>query len=257
MDGLSATRRTSQVYYEQIGEPTNLDHGVAFTCDRYPLFHDGNLFHDVLIRPESSLEAAWAEAEAFYAERGLTCWQWAPNEDQAIEPMAAFLHAKGFATETSLAMELKQYPEAEAFDEVRIIPARAMRKAYRQLLAEEVGRYSEAEQGGMIGAGLDRADDASYDMHVAMIGGEPAGQAALFQVGDICSIEDVYVSPAHRRKKVGTAIMHHLLQMARRLDTRMVCLRVLADNKAAKDLYRSLGFTACGEMTRFRRSAKG
>ena len=61
------------------------------------------------------------------------------------------------------------------------------------------------------------------------------------------NIYAMYVSPPYRGHKIGKALIKELVQRASALDgLEQIGLTVISENKAAKRLYSSLGFTVCG-----------
>jgi N-acetylglutamate synthase len=55
-------------------------------------------------------------------------------------------------------------------------------------------------------------------------------------------IFDVVVAPSHRRQGIGTHLVRHMLQWARRYGARQAYLQVVDDNVPAQRLYANLGF---------------
>jgi len=52
----------------------------------------------------------------------------------------------------------------------------------------------------------------------------------------------LYVAPEHRRRGIGTALMHHAETLARTRGDRQIGLQVFQSNQPAVDLYHHLGF---------------
>ncbi|MGR0319201.1 ribosomal protein S18-alanine N-acetyltransferase [Agromyces sp. ZXT2-3] len=83
-------------------------------------------------------------------------------------------------------------------------------------------------------------DDARPDEPVAYAGLlAPRGSGQ----GDI---QTIAVDAAHRRAGLGRALMHALIDEARRRDVAELFLEVRADNPSARNLYDSLGFVEIG-----------
>lgn len=86
----------------------------------------------------------------------------------------------------------------------------------------------------------------SHAFFVAEIDGELVGTAALVTESEETGrIVRMSVSKAHRRKGIGRALVHHLLDVARRKGFRLV--RVGTNNgwEDAIGLYRDCGFSEC------------
>jgi ribosomal protein S18 acetylase RimI-like enzyme len=125
---------------------------------------------------------------------------------------------------------------------------------------EPASRYSYAELAEIFTAGyegyftplvLDEAafrlmsttfDDDLEASRVAVVDGEPAGICKLAVRGDRGWIAGIGVSPAHRGKGVGEALMLGVLDVARSRGLREVWLEVLFPNEPAIRLYEKLGF---------------
>jgi len=52
----------------------------------------------------------------------------------------------------------------------------------------------------------------------------------------------LYVAPEHRRKGIGTALMHHAEDWARARGDRQISLQVFLSNQGAVNLYQQLGY---------------
>ena len=52
----------------------------------------------------------------------------------------------------------------------------------------------------------------------------------------------LYVAPEHRRKGIGTALMHHAEDWARARSDRQISLQVFLSNQPAVNLYQQLGY---------------
>lgn len=64
----------------------------------------------------------------------------------------------------------------------------------------------------------------------------------------VFEIKGLTVSPAHRRRGVGKALMHAAIEYARDAGARRLTLRVLSHNTAARDLYTACGFEIEGVL---------
>jgi len=250
-DGLSAIRRCNQVYYELVTDQYNLSCGVAFTSTKYPELATANQVREVVIPPGGSMAAAQAEVEDHFSGLGLRCRRWVPAATQPPDPLEAYLTAQGYVACPHVAMRLQEIPLFRDVPGVRIVPARAMRRALRQLVLENP-YHPPALRNIAAQLELDRLDDPRMDMQIALVEGKPAGYAALLQVGELGGIYNVYVAEPFRRRGVATAMMKSLLALARRLALRTVALEVDAGNGTAQRFYERCGFVAAGSFVDFR-----
>lgn len=65
-----------------------------------------------------------------------------------------------------------------------------------------------------------------------------------------CHLARIIVSPDHRRRGLGERLCRGLIAEARRRGATQVTLNVFADNQAARELYRGLGFVDHGAVDR-------
>ena len=78
---------------------------------------------------------------------------------------------------------------------------------------------------------------------VALEDGQPRGCVALQPIGEgSCEMKRLYVRPEARGTGLGLALVQRVLDAARRVGYRRVCLDTLPSMKKAADLYESLGF---------------
>lgn len=240
---LAAIRRAEQVYFEQIAERCTLEYGIAFYAPEYPEAPGDNAFREVLVDTEAGLAPAWSEVSAFYGARQLTCRRWVPSSEQNVELLADFLAERGLAPRRFVAMRLRDWPHLPVNEAVRVLPARAMRKAFRAL-------HDSPSDAGL---SEQRLDDAQFDVSVALLDGQPAGRCGLLQVGEIGYICDLYVAESFRRRGVATRLLDEVLQLARRLMMKVVCAKVPAGHGAALALCEAHGFIEDGVLFEFDR----
>src|SRR5690606_10357182 len=129
-----------------------------------------NQVREVVIPAGRSIADACAEVEAFYESERLVCQRWVPASTQGAEPIEAFLGARGYHTERRQTMLRAHTADLPAERGVRILPARAMRKAYAELVGRDPG-YAPAFREALVAAQLARLDDPQYDLFVAQRGG--------------------------------------------------------------------------------------
>ena len=248
---MGAVLRSTQAYGLQLSKAESLDWGVAYTSPRFARLSEANQFCEFIVSHESDVPAAYEAVHAYFAARKLTCYGWTPAADQPYEAMGQFLWEKGYRRRDLWACVLATWPEVEFQDEVRVLPARPMRQLYRQTFLDPQGPYPAGHRELEADAGLERLDGASYEAQVALVGNRPVGRCALFQVGDIGRVIDLYVLSGYRRRGVATALVAHVLGIAKRFVARTVCLEVEADNEAALRCVERMGFVRDGRLVKF------
>jgi GNAT superfamily N-acetyltransferase len=250
IDILAAVGRSDRALVEQISRWEALEFGVAYSSDAFPTLAAANQLRDAWLEDVDG-PTAYERAEAYYRERNLLCRAWSPASGQAIAPLEDFLVTKGWRRVEHLAMNLNSWnavdgPTDPAF---RVLPARAMPKAYRRSLTESGASEDETN------AAFERLNDSNYDAFVAMFGDQPVGRAAYLEVGDIACLSELVVAPAHRGRGVARGLFRQVMQLARRLGPRAFVASVPADNKAGANFLKRTGFSPAGTLTQFVRPA--
>lgn len=247
---VAAVRASDRAYFEQVGGSETLDHAELRFCDEYPAAAALHFATEVLIERAADAPAAVREIEAFFAARGRALGWLAPAATQPVDVLETVLCPVGYARERHVAWQAP--PDAGEFrsGDLRLLSARAMRRAATTVLHDRWHARRAGEQ--LLAAALDRLDDAQYAGLVALADDEPLGFGALHQVGEIGRIRDVFVRPQHRRRGVASAIIRHALADARRWSLRPVCAAAPGTNAAAGALLSRLGFEQAGELARFR-----
>ncbi len=250
---LGAVLRSHQAYCLQLSQAEALDWGMAYTSTRFAGLHEANQLREFAVPAEEDAPVAYAAVEAYFAERGLTCSRWTLAAGQPYETVGPLLWERGYRRREVLACALRGWPRVAVQDDLRILPARPMRQQYRRTFLEPDGPYSADYRELSAEAGLERLDSAGYEARIALLSGDPVGRGALFQVGDIGRICDLYVHPEHRRQGVATALLAHLLTIAKQYMTRTVCLEVEADNTPGLRCAQRMGFVPDGRSIEFHR----
>ena len=82
--------------------------------------------------------------------------------------------------------------------------------------------------------------------YIATISGSIVGYYGFLHILDELHILNVAVDPTFRGKKVGTALIEHLINSARKLSVRAITLEVRESNAPAIGLYEKHGFVSVG-----------
>jgi N-acetylglutamate synthase-like GNAT family acetyltransferase len=245
--------RSEQAYCLQLCEKETLEYGIAYYSDRFGDHPDVNQFREVLIEDDAKVDEAVEQAEQWFRGRGLTCRRWATAECQDPMKLASSLEARGFRARSSTAMVLTQWVDLQAPASVRVLPARAMRAAFRQTFSGHELVNAGVRLVQVEGAAEERLNDAPYEMFVALIDRRPAGRCALYQVGDIARVMDFAVLPTFSDAGVGNALLASVLALAKRLTMRSVCALVNLRDASTFELLQRAGFVADGELVEFTR----
>ncbi|MBI4581806.1 MAG: GNAT family N-acetyltransferase [Planctomycetes bacterium] len=253
-DPIAAMHRANQAFHAQALDTAPLTCGLAHFSTQFGLI--GNQVREVTIPAGMTVARAYEEVQAFFRGAGAPCRRWTPALGQPTEELEAFLATRGFVPKRRTVMALRPWPELPPHPRVRIVPGRAVRQALRELLLSDEGLGRTDRRELVAQMVLSRMDDPGFDMLLALVDGQPAGQGALLQAGPIAAIYDVFVRKEHRRQGVGLAIVADLVTLCRRLELRTVVLDVDEENAAAIGLYERCGFVRAGSSVEFVRAAR-
>ena len=248
---LGSVFRSNQAYALQISQAESLEWGIAYTSPAFPALPDANQVREVTVADERKLPDAYAEVEAYFASRGLQCHRWVPAADQPYETLGQFLWERGYRRRDLAACVLAHWPQLAVPAGLRILPGRPMRAPLRSTFVDPDSGLPADYQQQWADCGLERLDEASYEAYVAIRGEEAVGRCALFQVGDIGRVIDLYVPVRYRRQGVATALVGHVLAVAKRLLMRTICSEVYADHEGAVRCVEKAGFVRDGKMVEF------
>lgn len=246
---LTAARKSELALCEQLSRWESLPYGVAFWSEAFPDVPEANQLRDVWLADVDG-GSAYLQSEAFFGNHGVKCGRWTPASGQPVEPVAELLLKNGWTERamTVLGLATWQWLDATPDESIRILPARAMPKAFRATFEVDAGKTTVAPE-----IASERLNDSRMDVFVAMHDGKPAGRVGYLQVGDVARLTELWVVPDARGSGVGRAMAAHVCQLARRLlPKEYVACCDRSDNAARKFLERA-GFEAGDEMTYFER----
>jgi GNAT superfamily N-acetyltransferase len=249
--------RSTQAYCSELCEKETLDYGIAYYNARFAALPEANQFREVLIQDRSRIPEAFEQAEAWFQQRGLFCHRWAPAAGQATTALTNFLTQRAFTVRRSTAMALARWVVQGSPEQVRILPARAMREAYRGTFIDADAAGWPATRELLAEASLERLDDPQLDMVVALWGKQPVGRCGLYQVGDFARVMSVSVIPAFAGRGVEQALLAHVLALAKRLTMRTILVQVDETDAPTRILLEEAGFVADGEIVEFERHPPG
>jgi GNAT superfamily N-acetyltransferase len=97
-----------------------------------------------------------------------------------------------------------------------------------------------------------KRESDSFGFFIAEEGGKVLGAAVYFfayytWVGKSLYLDDLYVRPEHRRKRVGSLLLERVLELAKQQDCKRLRLEVLDWNKVAISFYKKNGGTISRE----------
>lgn len=246
---ISAVRRSERALCEQIAEWEPLEYGVAHWSSAFSDLPAANQIQDVWLA-DLDPETVREQVESFYRERSACCQTWIIAATQDIAPIAGLMDCHGWVRGDLLAMGLSNWDSLGKYvdDTIRILPARAMPKAYRAALCED-GR----QDAPLIEAGIERLNDSHFDAFVAMVEGKPAGRIGYLEVGDIARLVEFDVPSHDQSREISHALFRHFLEMARRLVPRIVVAGVSMDDDMKRSVFEAHGFSIGGAIAQFHR----
>ena len=245
--------KTELNFTEPLGEVTQLDAGTAVTNPELPDVYDANRVLSAALPEGVSPAEAVAEVGGHFAAKGTRCCRWVLNPSAPppqTEPLREHLVSLGYKAESLDILYLPSAPTAmvAAPPGLKIIPARASFKHYRQLAEEMAAEWGVAN---MAGAAMLHLDDPHWDALLALREGEPVASIGVLAVGEIGRVEDLYVSPAARRQGVGRAMLARAIEICSRSLFKHVFLTSGPGNAAASALYSQFGFQKLSTVTSY------
>ena len=240
--------RSSQAYCQQVCDKETLTHGIAFYSERFAHLPAANQFREVTVAAASEIPRAFDDVQRWFQSQGTQCARWAPADPTAVEPFASFLDPHGFTARHYTAMTLTRWSDSDAHSGLRILPARAMRAAYRESFETLTSGTPDVANADLYEA---RLDDPSYDAFLALIDNVPVARGALYQLGDFARVIDFARLSTIAGDEAPAALLGHLLALARRLSMRSVHTQIAAENHPARALLESAGFVTDGELVEF------
>ena len=261
--------RSTQAYCSELCEKETLEYGIAYYNPRFASLPEANQFREVLIDDPLRIPEAFDQTESWFHQRKMICRRWAPAGGQGTDELADFLTRRGFRSRRHLAMSLTRWIDRETLQDVRILPARAMRDAYRETFTRFETPGSSALRELLAEASLERLDDPHLDMVVALWDKQPVGRCGLYQVGDIARVMSVCVLPMYAGRGIEEALLAHVLALAKRLTMRNVLTQIdetdraglhpsdlsLQRSRALELTLEEAGFVGDGEIVEFERDA--
>jgi len=247
--------RSSQAFCSELSDKETLDYGIAFYSRRFAALPEANQLREVWIEDPTEITVAFAQAEHWFTEHSVFCHRWAPAGGTASPQLAGFLEERGFCRRHMSALALQDWNEMPPAPQVRVLPARAMRAAFKQTYIED-GKPPNARLRELLAeAYVERLDDPQLDMFVALVDKKPAGRAGLYQVGDIARIVDLTVLKGFEETVVEGALLAQVLGLAKRLSFRKVLVQVDRDDQPRLASLAHAGFAPEGEIVEFERQA--
>jgi ribosomal-protein-alanine N-acetyltransferase len=121
---------------------------------------------------------------------------------------------------------------------------RMRRRHLRGVMAIERQVYPRPWSPGLFLAEMTEPANRVY--LVAKSGRDVVGYAGLINYGDEAHVTTIAVDPKHHRRRIGTGLMHELIQSAIDMGARAVSLEVRVSNSGAQRLYQRFGFQPVG-----------
>ena len=251
---IAKLERTSQASCNQICQKQTLEYGIAYYATDFPDAAQLNQYREVIAGDAERVPSAMDEADTWFAEQGLRCRRVAMADGSSPDALSTFLESHDYRRQTFHALALRSWGDISVDENVRVLPARAMRPALRATF-DDAPTYST--DGPALHADIvnERMDDAAYDMHVALVDGKPAGRCGLYQVGDIARLVECHALPGERQAAVLESLVAHSLALTTRLSMQTICVRAWAEDSLLLDLYRRAGFEQDGTLYEFERAA--
>jgi ribosomal protein S18 acetylase RimI-like enzyme len=241
-------------FTRHLGEETALDAGTAFTNPEMDRVDDANVLLDAAVPDGEPVEAVMREVEEHFLAAGTRCRSVVPNPAvpaARTEPLVAHLLSARWRRHAADVLHLSGAPRSPVREVagLTIIPARA---SFRHTRALAEACAAEAGEPQLADAIMAHLDDPHWDALLALRDGTAVAAIGVLAVGDVGTIDKLYVAKDHRRQGIGRTMMGRALEICARSLFRNVMLSVLPKNNAAQALYRGLGFRKVGEVVSYR-----
>jgi GNAT superfamily N-acetyltransferase len=244
---VGAVRRSGQVYDELIARRETLRCGHVYSNEQFPDLPSCNFVSEVVLADDGD---PVSEVEQYFAGAGLRCWRWTPAENQRVETLQQVLAPAGYLPEEGLCVVYSHGSEVARSAGVRVLGARAMRRAYTEIVkARSLEIQGPVDQ--LNAAQLERLNEPAYDAFVGLVADNPVGIVSLLQAGEIGRVCDLFVHPDWRGRGVASSLLSYVLLAARRWALRPVCAEIHRGNAPARGLMRKLGFVESGTHISF------
>jgi GNAT superfamily N-acetyltransferase len=158
--------------------------------------------------------------------------------DQTI-PLADALIAIGWNSQPSTILYRRSpvAPVMPTIDDLKIIPARASFRHYRQLLGSDTA--------------LLHLDDSHFDALLALKAGQPVGSIGVLTSGEVGTVRQWFVHPDHRRQGIGKLLFDRAMEICTRSVLRHVMIGIPDHNHPANSLCQAFGFEPLGIWASF------
>jgi ribosomal protein S18 acetylase RimI-like enzyme len=237
-----------------LGEEAALDAGTAFTNPEMDRVDDANVLLDAAVPEGEGPGAVMREVEEHFRAAGTRCRSVVPNPAapaSMTEPLVAHLRSSGWRRHAADILHLSGAPRSPIREiaGLTIVPARASFRHTRALAEECAAEAGEPQLADAIMAHL---DDPHWDALLALKDGAAVATIGVLAVGDVGTIDEVYVAKDHRRQGIGRTMMGRALEICARSLFKHVMLGVPPQNEPAQALYGALGFRKIGEIVSYR-----
>ena len=131
----------------------------------------------------------------------------------------------------------------QAIDGLKIIPARASYRHYRQLMEDRDSTNTDTA--------MSHLDDSHFDVLLALKDGNAIGSIGVLTSGEVGTIREWYVTPPQRHSGVGRLLLTRALEIAARGMLRHVMIGLPDSTDPAQGLCQTAGFQIIGQWASF------
>ena len=236
------------------GDENDIGVGVAIAHPELSRIAEANTLLDAIVPAAASGEATIGQIDAAFGSLRASCARIVLNPDSAATLPAEFsdlLLGRGYVKDTVQVLALGQAPGGlkQTYEGLTIIPARASfhhaTQLAQEMIAAEAAQATESLQLHL--------DDSHYDALIALGDGKAVACAGVLAAGEVGLLRQLYVSPQHRRRGIGTVLLARALDICQRSAFRHVLAGVAGRNEAYLSLLTKSGFRTVGTIVLFRR----
>ncbi|HVS73753.1 MAG TPA: GNAT family N-acetyltransferase [Phycisphaerae bacterium] len=236
-------------------DPLPLACGTAYASEEFPNLPEATcvyLTDTALENPRATAEeitAAFQQKNLRPSQIHLPPTAPPPSQLNQLNQLNQFFPRHRLTTDSLMRMTNPSFPDEPPAQAATIIPGRAALSLLRQL-AESTERASgttnPAELTQHAAAAERLLDDPRIDNLLALTHDTPptpTGTLYLAPANDALLIYNLYVHPAHTRRRIATTLLRHAADLAARSRAKNLLLFCNQTNTPALTLYRKTGFT--------------
>jgi Acetyltransferase (GNAT) family len=164
-------------------------------------------------------------------------------------PLAKALLTQGwmFRSQTILYRQRPVSPILKDIPGIKVIPARASFRHYRELMEQSTPDFADAA--------MLHLDDSHFDALLALKDGNPVGSIGVLTSGEVGTLREWHVIASQRHLGIGRLLLDRALEICARGVLRHVMIGLPKSADVATQLCQASGFATIGQWTTFQKDS--